>query len=82
MNKFKDNDALGQFILELKSINKIWKKSEKSDETTVSFTYPNVIKENKMVEFEGQKITIPAGNYTNESIFLKYPSGVWKIEGL
>src|SRR3990167_1542628 len=49
LNKFKDNDALGQFILELKSINKIWKKSEKSDETTVSFTYPNVIKENKMV---------------------------------
>src|SRR3989338_3326619 len=62
LNKFKDNDALGQFILELKSINKIWKKSEKSDKTTVSFTYPNVIKENKMVEFEGQKITIPAGN--------------------
>ena len=82
LQEYEKEGILLSFAEELENTKKIWKKSDKSDETTVSFTYLNVIKENKIVEFEDQKITVPAGNYTNESIFLKYPSGVWKIEGL
>jgi len=80
--KFQSSDSLEEFIFELENTKKIWKKSEKSDDTAASFTYPNVVEEDKIVEFEGQKLTIPAGNYTNEVMFIKYPSEVWKIEGL
>ena len=80
LEEFKNNGSLADFIIELENTQKIWKKSDKSDENAVSFVYLNVIKGEKTVEFEGQKITIPAGNYQNETMLVKYLSGVWKIE--
>jgi len=82
LQEYKKEDILLSFAEELKNTKKIWKRSEKSDEENVSFIYPNIIKQDKTVEFKGQQIVIPAGNYQNETMFQKYPSGIWKIEGL
>lgn len=75
----KEGIILG-FVEELENTKKIWEKSEKSTETQTSYVYMNNIKKDKVVEFEGQDVTIPAGNYQNETIFIKYPSGAWKID--
>ena len=82
LSKFKENGSLAAFIQERDGLKSTWKKSNKSTETTVSFTYQVLIEKDGTTTFEGQEINIPAGNYTNESVFVKYPSGVWKIEGL
>src|SRR3989344_6707944 len=82
LEEYKRNNLLANFAKELEDTRKIWKKSEKSTEIMVSFTYKVLIEKDGTPTFEGQEINIPAGNYTNESVFTKYPSGVWKIEGL
>jgi hypothetical protein len=78
--EFQKNDSLTNFIIELENNQKIWKKSVKSDDEIVSFTYPVVVNEDKTVEFEGENLIIPSGSYQNETMLIKYPSGVWKIE--
>ena len=70
------------FAEELENTKKVWKKSDASTETMVSFTYQVLIEEAGTAIFEGQELNIPAGNFTNESVYIKYPNGVWKIEGL
>lgn len=82
LEEYKKEGIISSFITELENTKKIWQKSENSTENIISFVYMNKINKDKVVDFEGQKITIPAGNYQNESVFTKYPSGVWKIEGL
>ena len=82
LEEYEKEGIISSFIAELENTKTIWQKSKKSTETTVSFTYQVLIKEEGTATFEGQEINIPAGNYTNESVFTKYPSGVWKIEGL
>ena len=82
LQEYEKEGILLSFAEELENTKKIWKKSEKSDEETVSFTYKVLIEEEGTATFQGQEINIPAGNYTNETVFTKYPSGVWKIEGL
>ena len=83
LEEYKKQNLLSNFILELENVRKIWKKSEKSTENLVSFTYLNRISNDKVVNFEGQKITIPAGNYTNETVFeLNIYTKVWKVNTL
>lgn len=82
LSTFKENGSLVAFVQERENLKSVWKKSNKSTEITVSFTYQVLIEKDGTATFEGQEINIPAGNYTNESVFSKYPSGVWKIEGL
>lgn len=82
LSKFKENGSLVAFAQERENLKSLWKKSNKSTETSVSFTYQVLIEKDGTAFFEGQEINIPAGNYQNESVFTKYPSGVWKIEGL
>lgn len=82
LTEYKNSGSLNNFAGELENTKKVWIKSEKSTLELVSFVYTNTIKEDKEVEFEGEKLVIPAGNYRNESIFTKYPTGIWKIESL
>jgi len=82
LDKYKESGFLPNFIEELESTKNKWSKLETDDPGVVGFRYQSLIEQDTETEFEGQKITIPAGNYTNETIFQKYPSGVWKIEGL
>ena len=80
LQEYEKEGVVLSFAEELENTKKIWKKSEKSTETLVSYTYMNDIIEDKVVEFEGQEVTIPAGSYQNGTMFQKYPSGIWKIE--
>jgi len=82
LGEYKKSGSLVGFTSELEDTKKKWKKSDKSDKKTVSFAYKVLIEKNGTAPFEGQEINIPAGNYTNETVFVKYPSGIWKIEGL
>ncbi|MEK7603694.1 MAG: hypothetical protein AAB461_01060 [Patescibacteria group bacterium] len=75
----KEGIILG-FVEELENTKKTWKKSDKSDEKIISFTYEVLIKVGSKATIDSQEVEIPAGNYTNETMFVKYPSGVWKIE--
>ena len=82
LQEYEKEGILAGFASELEETKKKWEKSDKNDEKTVSFTYKVLIKKDGAATFEGREIDIPAGNYTNETMFVKYPSGVWKIEGL
>lgn len=82
LEEYNRNNLLASFTQELENTKKVWKKSDKSTETTASFKYEVLIEKGSKATIEGQEVEIPAGNYANESVFTKYPSGVWKIEGL
>ncbi len=83
LEEYKNQNVLINFIDELENTKKIWKKSEKSTENVASFVYTNTISKDKVVDFEGQKITIPSGNYANEAMFeLNIYTKIWKISSL
>lgn len=82
LNQFQVGNSLGAFIEERISIKNRWKKIETEDKNVTVFRYNILIKKDTTSNFEGEEINIPAGNYTNETIFNKYPSGVWKIATL
>jgi hypothetical protein len=83
LGEYKNNSLLASFTKELEDTRKIWKKSEKSTENLVSFTYINTVSKDKTVDFEGQKITIPSGNYINETMFeINTYTKIWKISVL
>ena len=80
--EYEKEGILLSFAEELENTKKIWEKSEKSDEETTSFTYRVFIEKGSTATIDGQKVEVPPGDYINETVFSKYPSGVWKIEGL
>lgn len=82
LEEYGNNNLLVSFVSELEETRKVWKKTKESNETMVSFEYQTLIEKGSKATIDGQEVEIPAGNYTNESVFTKYPSGVWKIEGL
>lgn len=82
LNKYKTSGYLPNFIEELENTKSKWFKIETRDLDMVAFRYKSPIGKDTETEFEGQKITIPAGNYTNETVFNRYSSGVWKIATL
>ncbi len=80
---YEDQEVMSAFAKELEEVKKIWKRSENSTDRVISFTYLNIVKSDKTVEFGGQKIMIPAGNYTNETEFeLNTYTNIWKISSL
>ena len=82
LGEYSKQNLLTNFIKELEDTRKIWKKTKESNETTASFEYQTLIKKGSKATIGGQEVEIPAGNYVNESVFSKYLSGLWKIEGL
>ena len=82
LQEYEKEGILLSFAEELENTKKIWEKSEKSDEETTSFTYRVFIEKGSTATIDGQKVEVPPGDYINETVFSKYPSGVWKIEGL
>ena len=82
LNQFKEDGFLEEIIQELENIKSKWTKIETNDPNVASFQYTVVIEEDTTSTFEGEEIVIPAGNYTNEVVFNKYPSKVWKIATL
>ncbi len=82
LEEYKVRDLIKDFIDELKSTKNKWKKVNSTDDKTITFQYEVLIENNSVANFNGQKVNIPAGNYTNDSVFTRYPSGVWKISVL
>jgi len=83
LTEYERESVIKSFIEELENTKKIWKKVESNKyPDLVSFEYLVEVKNDSTVDLEGQQINVPKGNYANEAMFQKYPSGVWKIEGL
>lgn len=82
LEKYDDNNYLESFVKELENTKEIWVKSNNSTETTASFKYRVFIEKGTKTTIDGQEVEIPPGDYINESVFSKYPTGIWKIEGL
>ena len=82
LTKFKETGELAGLINELEYGKTIWNKVETNKDDVASFQYDTTLNEDSVVEYEGQKLEFPAGTYTNSTEFQKYPSGVWKIEGI
>ncbi|MEX2090593.1 MAG: hypothetical protein WD989_00465 [Candidatus Paceibacterota bacterium] len=81
-SEYNNSGSLNSFAKELENTKGEWKKSEKSTQDVAYFEYINIVAKDKEVEYEGQKLVIPAGSYTNSTNFIKYPTGIWKIESL
>jgi len=82
LEEYEKNKSIVDFVKELEDTEKIWEKSKESNETIASFEYQVLIEKGAKATIDGQEVEIPPGNYTNESVFSKYPNGIWKIEGL
>ena len=80
LGEYKTNNLLANFVLELEGQRKKWERSNKDNKESIEFYYTTTIEEDSQVDFNGQKLDIPAGEYTNTTRFEKYPSGVWKID--
>jgi len=82
LREYKNKALLLDFVQELKSTREKWEKQNLGDPNTVVFKYKTVVEKDTVTDFNGQKINIPKGNYTNETVFQRYSSGVWKISEL
>jgi len=82
LREYKNKALLLDFVQELKSTREKWEKQNLGDPNTVVFKYKTVVEKDTVTDFNGQKINIPKGNYTNETVFQRYSGGVWKISEL
>lgn len=87
LGEYKDNNLLANFVKELENTRKIWTKIEPSSDAlfknTISYEYKVLVAKDTTIEFEGNKLNVPAGNYTNETEFeLNTHTKVWKISSL
>jgi hypothetical protein len=82
LREYKNKALLLDFIQELKSTKEKWEKQNLSDPNTAVFKYKILVEKDTVTDFNGQKINIPKGSYTNETVFQWYSSGVWKISEL
>ncbi len=80
LREYQKGNILENFLKELEDQRKKWERSKKDISNSIEFYYTTTIEENSQVEFNGQKLDIPAGEYTNTTRFEKYPTGVWKID--
>lgn len=80
LEEYKNNNLLANFVVELENTRKTWKKVETKDQNIASYEYHVLVKKESEADYNGQKITIPPGNYTNNTIFnLNTYTKVWKV---
>lgn len=79
LQAYEDKKILPDFIFELKNNRKNWQRIDSVDSKMATFKYKVLVSSDTIADLNGQKVDIPAGNYTNNSNFEFYPSGVWKI---
>ena len=87
LEQYKTNALLSNFVKELENTRKIWVKLPLSDDSlfkdTVSYEYKVLVAKDSQADFNGQKVTIPAGNYTNSTTFeLNTFTKTWKVHDL
>jgi hypothetical protein len=79
---YKDKSLLVGFIRELKNTETKWQKIQLKDSTKAEFDYAVVIEKDTVANFNGQDVSIKAGNYKGSILLQKYPSGNWKLSDL
>lgn len=78
LEEYKKQNLLANFVGELENTKKFWVKKDHGN--AVDFQYKVLVEKNTAADFDGQKINIPAGNYTNETeLELNIYTKVWKI---
>ena len=83
MEQYKTNTLLSNLAQELENTRKMWKKVTTKDPNTTSYEYQVLVKKDSEANYNGQKIMIPSGNYTNNTIFELNPyTKIWKISVL
>ena len=87
LEEYRKQNLLANFIKELENTLKIWIKLPPSDDPlfkdTVSYEYKVLVSRDTTMDFEGQKLNVPAGNYTNSTTFeLNTFTKIWKIHDL
>jgi hypothetical protein len=82
LEEYKTRLLLLDFIQELKSTSSKWEKQSLNDPNVAVFKYKVLIGKDTVADFNGQKINVPKGDYTNETVFQRYLSNVWKISEL
>ncbi len=82
LEQYKQQDLLNNFIAELHNTRKIW-KSIVSKEGQVAYEYHVTVPKETSADFNGQKISVPAGNYAQDTVFeINSYTKVWKINSL
>ena len=79
LEEYKIKALLADFNSELLKNRVQWKRIETEDKNIIEYNYDVKVPENTTVEITGNKLELPAGEYTNIVIFEKYPSEIWKI---
>ena len=89
LDQYKIQSLISGFMNELENTRTIWKKmplpspDDRLFKNTVSYEYTTVVENNTTADFDGQKVTIPAGNYANSTTFeLNTYTKIWKIRDL
>lgn len=83
LGEYKGQGLLIDFTVELENTQKGWKKNiHGNNKDIVEFYSSTIVNKETETNFNGQKIKVPAGEYSNTTRFEKYPSGVWKISVL
>ena len=81
LDQYSNQNLLVNFVKELENTRKTWVKKDHGD--TVDFQYKVLVQKDTTADFEGGKIKVPAGNYTNETEFEQNTyTKVWKISQL
>jgi hypothetical protein len=87
LTQYQEARVLNSFVTELKQTKTLWKQLPPSREplleNTISYGYTTVVKNDSTADFNGKKIAIPAGNYSNSTTFeLNTYTKIWKIRDL
>ncbi len=87
LDQYKDQNLLANFVKELENNRKIWTEIPPSGDpvfkNTTSFEYKVLVARDTTMDFEGKKLNVPAGNYSNDTTFeLNIYTKVWKISAL
>jgi len=78
LDQYKTQKLLANFVNELENIKKTWVRKDHGN--IVDFQYKVLVEKDTTADFEGEKIKVPAGNYTNETeLELNIYTKIWKI---
>lgn len=82
LNELKNGEKLDNLISELEHAKTMWKKTDDKDKEIIIFEYETTLSRNSTVNYDGQTLDFPAGQYINSTEFHRYPNGIWKIYAL
>ncbi|MEX2053272.1 MAG: hypothetical protein WD898_03545 [Candidatus Paceibacterota bacterium] len=81
LSEYEGEGYLADFSEELRSKRSKWQRVSSDDQNVILFQYEFSVEEDTTADFNGQKINVPAGVYTDDTIFEKnIYTNIWKIQ--